>query len=142
MKKILYSLMVILWFVSCVPSVEEPEPDVDKLLGTWSLGTTGYVSRDGVDITNEFPGLSIAFKDGKMDVVNGGQLFPFSQDIWTYTKLDKTRILRVSDNLEMDVEIIEDTLFLRFTYQYVIVIPTGRISTVSGKYEIKLPKSA
>ncbi len=141
MKKIFYLLMIAVGFISCDPTVEEPEPDIDKLFGTWTLGNTGYVSRDGVDITKDFVGLSITFQDGKIDVVKGGFLFPLAQDVWTYTTLDKKRIQRISDNLEMDLDLTDDTLFLRFTYKYTVVVPTGRSNNITGKYEIKLQKT-
>ena len=135
---LLLAFTSILFVSSCDKDEATPEPTKDELIQkTFTVGSTGTIMRDGVDVSDEFANMTLGFNsNGTYTSTNGGRVFR-SSGTWAWNT-DKSNMILDGD-FPMDVvEVTETFVRLRFTLTYERAESNGRVSAVVGVYAVVL----
>ena len=127
---------LMLWTSACNDD-DKPDPK-NQIVKTWSVGSTGFVKQDGVDVTSEYTGLTISIKnDGTYSTTNAAKLF-YPTGAWAW-KGPGITTFTIDGDFDINVtELSATTLHINFNMDVDHVNPDGRTSAVVGSYEIKL----
>lgn len=110
------------------PSAEEAALKTLKSK-TWKIKS---VTVDGVDKSQDYPGMTISFSDNAVTVVKGGVVW-LSQDTWQFTSAQATAIVR-GDGVTVDLITLTSTsLVVRLSWSETTYGP-GRMHSVAGEY--------
>jgi|SRR5687768_7243680 len=117
---------------------------VTKLLiaggGTWAPPSTGGITVDGVDVTDDlFPGFTITFYDGTF-VTTGTSPVWLREDTWAFKDESGKVIIRGQDQREVTISEISATQ-LKLTLDWpASTTESGRSGSLKGKHEFLLNK--
>jgi hypothetical protein len=133
--------LMMLGFTSC--SSGDPEPEVEitddpktKLYATWTLSGTGYVKKDGADVTAKYAGLELTFStDGKYTSKNGGHVFK-SAGTFSWAG-ENAEAFNRDINIPTQVS-IGDNGAMRLTFQLDASDISGKTSATVGNWEVFL----
>lgn len=107
--------------------------------GTWTPATSGGVTVDGVDVTDElFAGFTITFLEGTYTTTGTSPVWP-AEDTWRFKDETATIIIRGVDQKEVTItEISASQLKLSLVWSETTY--GGRKSSLKGKHEFHLNK--
>jgi hypothetical protein len=110
------------------------DPSVEAIERTWVL-TGGTITKDAVDVTEQYPGMTIAFSaSGTYTARNAGGLFE-AVGTWVWADASATALV-LDDGLEVSVLTLNATdLHLAFTVADEV---SGRTEHTGGDYVVKL----
>lgn len=135
---ILLMLIGCLW-LSCAaddPSVpSQQQLTFEKLVGSWTLGASGSVLLDGLDISLNYPGFSLSFADGTYQTTNAGDLLSAS-GTWEWVDQEAQHILLGSGET-VTIEELTEVLF-RFSFTHSGT--GGTAAGLDGNYVITVNK--
>lgn len=144
MKTIRYTntLFTLLLFVSLAScrSDDSNGPDMqdlafEKLAGNWTFGSTGSITLDGSDITQNYPGFTLSFADGTYNTTNAGDLFRAS-GTWTWTGEQATSVLLDTGEEVTIIDLTESSFSFSFTHAGT----GGTAAGTAGNYVVTLAK--
>lgn len=148
LEKSRYMLVIILALGLCACGGDEPEPlseseKVTDLLvsgsGAWTPTSSGGVTVDGVDVTNElFAGFTITFLEGTYTTTGTSPVWP-AQDTWRFKDETAKVIIRGLDEKEVTITEISASR-LKLTLEWSETTYGGRKSSLKGKHEFTLDK--
>lgn len=149
--KLIPALLILGFFVitGCGPD-PEPEPteeelQLEKLVGTWKLGS-GSVTLNGDDRATDWAGFEVIFTDSKGYSTNE---FSFDENVWpsvgTWAFQDTTgsglNVLERSDGIILNINSISATsLTLNFNYVISRIYKNGRVESIEGNWIFSLSK--
>lgn len=119
---------------------DKTTPSAQELVKRRLVGSVWQVKSvavDGVDVTNNFAGMTIQFTETQFTSVNGGQLWP-SSGSWQFRSLDGKVISR-NDNLELNLNVTDASLEIRL-YWAVTTFGSGRPEGIKGNYTFVFAK--
>lgn len=127
---------------------DDPKPTeserVTQLLtagsGTWTPPSTGGITVDGVDVTEElFPAFSITFSNETFSTTGSSPVW-LRQDTWTFKDNAAKIIIRGQDQREITLTEISESQ-LKLTLEWPATTTSGgRAGSLKGKHEFLLTK--
>jgi hypothetical protein len=145
MKKLLILFFCFGLFASCGEDQKTPEElALEKLSGetgiSYSLGTTGYVKRNQMDESKFYPNLNLKLQGTTKSYTASGadDLFDASGN-WEFvgTNFDKIRLTGSKPAAQVDISYTKNGTDLILVFS-VPTPPGGRVTALTGSYEIKL----
>jgi hypothetical protein len=137
-------------FMHCGGPDPDPDPEptqkeiVTELLvaggSSWSAGSGGGITVDGVDVTTDlFTGFSIKFSGNTLTTTGETPVW-LRTDTWTFKDDAATAIIRGQDNKEVAITNVSDTE-LKLTLQWdKTTYEGGRVRSIPGTYVFTLKK--
>ena len=141
-KKVFVVSVVLLW--ACGSDDPDPQPTLAelqsevtaKLIGTWNLSG---VTRDGLDVQNEFSGFTVTFMSSGY-TTSDGYLAWSNNGTWSFQSGSFDKIIR-KDNVIMLVVFINNDLQLSLSFMLQDSSPTaGKVAGITGNYVFDLIK--
>jgi hypothetical protein len=142
---VVVTLLSIVLLNSC--KKDDPSPTavqkVTRILtadgGTWSPPSTGGVTIDGIDVTQDlFDGFSITFSDGALATTGSSPVW-LREDTWRFKDATATVILRGQDDKEIILEeVTKDQI--KFSLEWDQTTTDGRSRSLKGKHVFTLNK--
>lgn len=133
------ALIICFAFISgCSSSSDDPTPqDNQKILLTnngvaWQLGT---VTKDGLDVTDQFTGFKLTVGDFTYTTVNALPSAWPASGIWTFANDAGTLVAR---NDGVQITVVVSTTSLKLTFNVTGLGDGGRIKGVDGEYVFNL----
>ena len=149
MKRI-YSTIIILtillpWLTSCgsddATGKSEEQLNAEKLSGSWALGTNGYITRDGSDLSGEYQDFVIRFTTNHSYTVlkDPNNVF-FPTGTWKFAEGTFSQILLNNNMTPISLQ-FENATTITLTFAVIGDTPIGqRVKGISGSYELRLTK--
>lgn len=107
--------------------------------GTWTPATSGGVTVDGVDVTDDlFTEFTITFLEGTYTTTGTSPVWP-SQDTWRFKDETASVIIRGLDEKEITITEISASQ-LKMTLEWSETTYGGRTNSLKGKHEFTLNK--
>lgn len=127
---------LMIWASACDDD-DKPNPQ-NQIVKTWSIGGSGFVKQDGVDVTSDYQNLTFTIKsDGTYSTANAGKLF-FPSGTWAWQGTGTTAFV-IDGDFEVTVnELNASTLHVEFDMAVDDVNANGRTKAIVGSYEVKL----
>jgi hypothetical protein len=127
--------LMLIMIVSCDEEESSLSSKKDSLLKTWKLTSSGFIQKDGVDVSREYAELSLSFQSkGTYITVNAKELF---SDSGTWTA-DET-VSSITLDGDRTIQVLE---FSSTTLRILMVLPNnpsgGRGASIGGEYDIQL----
>ncbi|MEJ1237606.1 hypothetical protein WBG78_05745 [Chryseolinea sp. T2] len=131
------------------PEKSEEEVQLEKLKGTWTMAS---VQNDGVDRSDEYPGMKITLSGtyvsgGTYDLTSSATDWPSlspwkASDKWKFNSANVSSIIvRVTDNLDMNYTLGNSDKQLTITFNYSGPgFNNSRTSSVSGSWTFTFTK--
>lgn len=139
------NLLIVVTFMSCgsddANEQSQEEINAIKLSGSWKMGSGSSVTREGVDITEEYSNLLIRFTTSNQYTVQGdpNNVF-FPSGTWKFVEGDIARILLNSSDVPINLSYQDDD-HLTLTFTVVGDQPLGgRVNGISGQYQFALSR--
>lgn len=137
-------LVIIVVFSGCNKKVTPPPSELDKRMellknqgNSWIIGSTGYVSKDDYDVTNQFENFKLTFGN-KMYTTESSLMHVWATSgSWGFMDNDPDIIIR-DDGAVISIAITDNSLDLMFTSNG--VSSGGRSSGIQGNYSFHLEK--
>lgn len=146
MKNFTFNFLVILLsgffvFTACKKDDDNPDPtpeelQVQKLTGTWIVGTEGSVIRDDFS-SNEWEDFTLTMGNKTYSTTNTYPTVWPTQGTWDFVGDNPNQIER-EDGLIIDISVTETTLTMTFTQPD--KTSGGRIAGITGEYIFVLVK--
>lgn len=111
------------------------EEAFEKLSGTWSLGSTGSITIDGQDASQNYPGFGLSFTNGTYATTNAGDLFRAS-GTWQWADGATTNLINVDDGKQVSIQALTQNTFT-FSFSH---SSGGASAGSSGNYTITVVK--
>ena len=134
-------LISLLLIQSCGP--DEPQtPEAIELAfqkpsGEWTLGQTGKIVLDGIDVSANYPGFSLSFTNGTYNTNNAADLLP-STGTWEWADQEARSVL-LDGTLEVTLTVLTETRFT-FTFDHTTGINRPVRAGYNGNYVITVNK--
>lgn len=135
---IIYALILVLGLsVSSCKKDDAPDDLRDivyaQLAGPWTLGNgEGYIKVDGVNVSANYSGFSLAFDEGSYTTTNAADLFN-AQGLWEWVDEEATMV-DLDDGKEITIILLNSN---RFTFIFNLSEGSGRAG-IAGNYEISV----
>lgn len=127
---------LMIWASACDDD-DKPNPQ-NQIVRTWSIGDSGFVKQDGVDVTSNYPNLTITVNsDGTYSTSNAGKLF-YPTGTWAWQGTGTTTFIIDGDFEVAVTELSASTLHVEFDMAVDDVNANGRTQAIVGSYEVKL----
>ena len=119
----------------------EEEVNAEKLAGSWTFGSNGYISLDAVDLTEEFEGFLIRFtKNHSYIVLNDPDNVFFPTGSWKFVEGNFQEIVLNKNPAPISIQ-YENSTTLLLSFTVTGNTPIGqRVSGISGNYTLRLTK--
>ncbi len=135
------TMAAIVWSMTSITACDDddkPENPQKAIEASWSVGSTGFVKQDGVDVTSDYAGLALTISnDGTYTAANAKKLF-FPTGTWSWQGTGISKFVMNGD-LEVTVtELSKTTLHMQFHMDESHVNPNGRNAAVVGDYDVLL----
>jgi len=139
-------LSLVIMLVACGGSDPEPPPsEAEKVTamlisgdGKWTPPTTGGVTVDGTDVTNDlFAGFSITFQDGTYTTTGTSPVWP-AQDTWRFKDETAKVIIRGVDEKEMTITELSNSQVKLTLYWPATTTSNGRQHSLKGLHVFTL----
>lgn len=127
--------LVLITMFSCDEEESSLSSKKDLLLKTWKLTSSGFIQKDGVDVSSQYAELSLTFQPkGTYITVNAKELF---SDSGTWTA-DET-VSSITLDGDRTIQVLD---FSSTTLRILMVVANspsgGRVSGIGGEYDIQL----
>ncbi|HEY5826483.1 MAG TPA: hypothetical protein VIT44_19065 [Cyclobacteriaceae bacterium] len=137
--KVIALILLASWVSGCKKK-DDPKPidPQEQIKKTWTLGTSGYVIKDGIDVTTEYPGLTVTINaDGTYTTTQAKKLF-FPSGTWSWVGTGTIQFLLDGDIPVSVTELTQTNLAIQFNLNREHVNPNGRVEAVVGEYKLLL----
>ena len=136
---LLLALSAIL-FLNCGDDEPPPQPTdqemaLERLEGQWTFGSSGGITRDGQDVSLNYPGFSLSFTAGTYQTQNGGDLFSTS-GTWQWAN-DEARLISLDSGVQLTISTLTET---DFQFSFTFAGSGGVAAGTSGVYVVTLEK--
>ena len=111
----------------------EQELFVIDISKTWDISNQGSITKDGVDITSQFPDFTLTFGNKTYSSSGGLNLWLDGSGTWDFANAETTTPI-ILEGITMDVTLSSSSVALSFTLGSTPI--GGRNSSVSGNYII------
>ena len=119
-----------------LPSTQQQSFTQRLTSGSWNVGQDGTVSRDNVDVSDQFPEFVITFKDDfTYSSSGGGDLWPDGNGTWQFVSESGIDRILVG-GVEMASTVSATQLSLIFSINDPEGAIQGRIADLTGEYTI------
>jgi hypothetical protein len=141
-KNLVLLIVAFICFIAfvCLQSCNDDDPKKETPLhGTWAIGS-GYILKDGVDVTSKYPQLQVTFSaDGTYTSTNAKPLFKNSGS-WKFNTQNKDEIILDGDFTLSVTTLTATELNVTFVTDADHVHLNGRNSSVVGHYELQMER--
>jgi len=119
----------------------DEQVNAEKLAGAWALGINGFITRDGVDLSDDYLDFTMRFTTNhSYTVLNDPNNVFFPTGSWRFAEGTYSQIL-LNNNPTLISLHYEDDTTITLTFSVIGDTPIGqRIHGISGSYELRLTK--